>query len=163
MSWLWKTNKVYIDLTLCSCKVKPCFSQHLHCAALLVKNTPLFAIKYNHVSGRIFFGQSRNRVVITRIMGCHQTALALLQGALCGSSRGQRPNSTGILFQIPFLYVCLFQGLGWWNACCMTNVSVFAVFPMSSNCLSFAPRRSLGQQQRAEAQFNRYSFFKYSF
>ena len=91
-------RNLYIELPLCSCKVKPCSSQHLHCAALLVKNTPLFAIKYNHVSGRIFFGQSRNRVVITRIMGCHQTALALLQGALCGSSRGQRPNSTGIVF-----------------------------------------------------------------
>ena len=50
-SWLWKTNKLYIDLTLCSCKVKPCSIQHLHCAALLVKNTPLFAIKYNHVLG----------------------------------------------------------------------------------------------------------------
>ena len=34
-----------------------------------------------------------------------------------------------------YLFVCLFQGLGWWNACCLTDVSIFAVFPMVTTLL----------------------------
>ena len=35
--------------------------------------------------------------------------------------------------------ICLFQGLGWWNACCLTDVSIFAVFPMVTTPLWALP------------------------
>ena len=39
------------------------------------------------------------------------------------------------------LNVCLFQGLGWWNACCLANMSVFAEFPMGYKSQQLSPLR----------------------